>query len=151
MPYNGDMEHCGPFQRTPSRRHLGLAQMIGEALLPFSYLLAPTKESTPQTLIQLRCDLGLSRGHMAALLGIRKDHLRHWEKGSRKPSRPAQKLIWLIHSMAHESHPIQDAFTLITWGRLKWKRGNTRVQEYKSSKHSEYPRKKGYRPNKQYM
>ena len=25
------------------------------------------------------------------------------------------------------------------------------IQEYKNSKHSEYPRKKGYRPNKQYM
>ena len=59
--------------------------MSGEALLPFSDLLAPTKESTRQTLIQLRCDLGLSRGHMAALLGVRKDHLRRWEKGTRHP------------------------------------------------------------------
>jgi DNA-binding transcriptional regulator YiaG len=103
----------------PGRDKTAECYFSGEATLPLAEICAPSKESTREMLIQLRQSLGLSRGHMAALLGIRKDHLRRWEKGSRKPSRPAQKLIWLIHSMAHESHPIQDAFTLITWGRLK--------------------------------
>jgi len=118
MPYNGDMEHCGPFQRTPSRRHLGLTQMIGEALLPFSYLLAPTKESTRQTLIQLRCDLGLSRGHMAAVLGVRKDHLRRWEKGTRHPSASAQKLVWVLDTLHTQSDKLRDALSIATWGRV---------------------------------
>ena len=90
----------------------------GEATLPLAELCAPTKETTRKTLIELRHELGLSRGHMSALLGVRKDHLRRWEKGDRKPSRPAQKLIWLMHSLANNHLPIQDAFTLITWGKL---------------------------------
>jgi DNA-binding transcriptional regulator YiaG len=117
MPYNGDMEHYGPFQRTPSRSHLGPTQMSGEALLPFSDLLAPTKESTRQTLIQLRCDLGLSRGHMAALLGVRKDHLRRWEKGTRLPSASAQKLVWLLDTIHTKPDRLRDALSIATWGR----------------------------------
>ena len=117
MPYNGDMEHYGPFQRTHSSRNSSHSHMSGEALLPFSTLLAPTKESTRQTLIQLRCDLGLSRGHMAALLGVRKDHLRRWEKGTRHPSASAQKLVWVLDTLHTQPEKLQDALSIATWGR----------------------------------
>ena len=116
MPYNRGMEHCGPFQRTPSSRPLSHSHMSGEALLPFSTLLAPTKEATRQTLIQLRCDLGLSRGHMAALLGVRKDHLRRWEKGTRHPSASAQKLVWVLDTLHTQPEKLQDALSIATWG-----------------------------------
>ena len=90
----------------------------GEATLPLADIFAPTKETTRKTLIELRHDLGLSRGHMAALLGVRKDHLRRWEKGIRKPSRPAQKLIWIMHSLSQGDFELKDALSLITWGKL---------------------------------
>ena len=117
MSYNRDMEHCGPFQSTPTSRHLSHSYVSGEALLPFSDLLAPTKETTRQTLIQLRCDLGLSRGHMAAVLGVRKDHLRRWEKGTRLPSALAQKLVWLLDTIHTKPDRLRDALSIATWGR----------------------------------
>ena len=39
----------------------------GEATLPLADICAPTKETTRKTLIELRHDLGLSRGHMGVL------------------------------------------------------------------------------------
>ena len=111
------MEHYAPFQHTHTSRNSSPTKISGEALLPFSDLLAPTKESTRQTLIQLRCDLGLSRGHMAALLGVRKDHLRRWEKGTRHPSAPAQKLVWILDTLHTQPNKLQDALSIATWGR----------------------------------
>ncbi len=108
------------FAQPPRERNISESSWTrpsGEFLLPFSDLLAPTKETTRQTLIQLRCELGLSRGHMASLLGVRKDHLRRWEKGLRSPSRPAQKLIWLVDSLAHRPETLGDALSIATWGR----------------------------------
>ena len=91
--------------------------LSGESLLPFSTLLAPTKEATRTTLIRLRQELGLSRGHMAALLGVRKDHLRRWEKGTRHPSASAQKLVWMLDTLHTQPEKLQDALSIATWGR----------------------------------
>ncbi len=102
----------------PGRDKTAECYFSGEATLPLAEICAPSKESTRETLIQLRQSLGLSRGHMAALLGVRKDHLRRWEKGSRKPSRPAQKLIWIMHSLSQDDFELKDALSLITWGKL---------------------------------
>jgi DNA-binding transcriptional regulator YiaG len=91
--------------------------LSGESLLPFSTLLAPSKNQTRQTLIHLRSNLGLSRGQMAAVLGVRKDHLRRWEKGTRHPSASAQKLIWLLNTLHTQPDKLRDAFSIATWGR----------------------------------
>ncbi|MDP6180337.1 MAG: hypothetical protein QGG48_10635 [Desulfatiglandales bacterium] len=93
------------------------SRLSGEALLPLADLMAPSKESSRATLVNLRRHLGLSRGHMASLLGVRKDHLRRWEKGLRSPSRPAQKLIWLIDSMANKPENLRDSISIMTWGK----------------------------------
>jgi DNA-binding transcriptional regulator YiaG len=93
------------------------ARPSGEVLLPFSTLLAPSKEATRATLIRLRQELGLSRGHMAAVLGVRKDHLRRWEKGTRHPSASAQKLVWLLDSLHTQPDKLRDAFSIATWGK----------------------------------
>ena len=98
--------------------HSNQNRFSGEATLPIAEICAPTKETTRKTLIELRNALGLSRGHMAALLGVRKDHLRRWEKGARKPSRPAQKLIWIMYSLSQGDFELEDAMNLITWGRI---------------------------------
>ena len=100
-----------------SRSSVGITQVSGEAILPFADICAPSKETSRETLISLRRSLGLSRGHMASLLGVRKDHLRRWEKGLRSPSRPAQKLIWLIDSMANKPENLRDSISIITWGK----------------------------------
>ena len=92
--------------------------LSGEALLPFSSLLAPSKQQTRLTLIHLRKQLGLSRGQMASILGVRKDHLRRWEKGTRQPSASAQKLIWLINKLFEKPKDLKDALTIATWGRV---------------------------------
>ena len=92
--------------------------LSGESLLPFSSLLAPSKEATRATLIRLRQQLGLSRGHMAAGLGVRKDHLRRWEKGTRHPSASAQKLVWLLNTLHTQPDKLRDAFSIATWGRV---------------------------------
>ena len=92
--------------------------LSGEALLPFSTLLAPSKEATRATLIRLRQELGLSRGHMAAILGVRKDHLRRWEKGTRHPSCSAQKLVWMLDTLHTQPDKLSDAFSIATWGRV---------------------------------
>ena len=91
--------------------------LSGESLLPFSTLLAPSKDQTRHTLIQLRSTLGLSRGQMAAVLGVRKDHLRRWEKGTRHPSASAQKLVWLLNTLHTQPDKLRDAFSIATWGR----------------------------------
>ena len=91
--------------------------LSGASLLPFSSLLAPSKAQTRQTLIHLRNHLGLSRGQMAAVLGVRKDHLRRWEKGTRHPSASAQKLIWLLNTLHTQPDKLRDAFSIATWGR----------------------------------
>ena len=91
--------------------------LSGESLLPFSTLLAPSKNQTRQTLIQLRSTLGLSRGQMAAVLGVRKDHLRRWEKGTRHPSASAQKLVWMLDMLHNRPNKLKDAFSIATWGR----------------------------------
>ena len=92
--------------------------LSGESLLPFSTLLAPSKDQTRHTLIQLRSNLGLSRGQMAAVLGVRKDHLRRWEKGTRHPSASAQKLVWLLNTLHTQPDKLRDAFSIATWGRV---------------------------------
>ena len=91
--------------------------LSGESLLPFSSLLAPSKAQTRQTLIHLRNHLGLSRGQMAAVLGVRKDHLRRWEKGTRHPSASAQKLVWLLNTLHTQPDKLRDAFSIATWGK----------------------------------
>ena len=91
--------------------------LSGESLLPFSTLLAPSKDQTRHTLIQLRSTLGLSRGQMAAVLGVRKDHLRRWEKGTRHPSASAQKLVWMLDMLHNRPNKLKDAFSIATWGR----------------------------------
>ena len=110
------------YKQPPIGKTLGLKsnqnRFSGEATLPLADICAPTKETTRKTLIELRNNLGLSRGHMAALLGVRKDHLRRWEKGIREPSRPAQKLIWIMHSLFQGDFELKDALSLITWGKL---------------------------------
>ena len=126
---------------TQSRSSVGITHVSGEAILPFADICAPSKEVTRETLICLRRSLGLSRGHMASLLGVRKDHLRRWEKGSRRPCRSAQKLIWLIDSMAHNSENLKDSISIITWGK-SWELGNTRDQEPKALKESNESKKK---------
>ncbi len=108
------------FAHPPRERNVSESSWVrpsGEALLPFSDLLAPTKEDTRQTLIQLRHNLGLSRGHMAAVLGVRKDHLRRWEKGTRHPSAQAQKLVWILDTLHTQPNKLQDALSIATWGR----------------------------------
>ena len=112
------MEHYAHFQHAHTKNHLGQTQISGEALLPFSKLLSPSKESSRKTLIKLRCSLGLSRGHMAALLGVRKDHLRRWEKGTRSPSASAQKLVWMLDSLYNQPKKLRDAFSIATWGKV---------------------------------
>ena len=92
--------------------------LSGESLLPFSTLLAPSKDQTRHTLIQLRSTLGLSRGQMAAVLGVRKDHLRRWEKGTRHPSASAQKLVWMLDTLHTQPDRLSDAFSIATWGRV---------------------------------
>ena len=103
------------FQTTCVERSTPLS---GESLLPFSTLLAPSKNQTRQTLIHLRSNLGLSRGQMAAVLGVRKDHLRRWEKGTRHPSASAQKLVWLLNTLHTQPDKLRDAFSIATWGRV---------------------------------
>ncbi len=103
-------------QITPETNYLQNS-LSGESLLPFSRLLAPSKEATRATLIRLRQQLGLSRGHMAALLGVRKDHLRRWEKGTRHPSASAQKLVWLLNTLHTQPDSLKDALSIATWGK----------------------------------
>ena len=103
-------------QITPETNHPHNS-LSGESLLPFSSLLAPSKAQTRQTLIHLRNHLGLSRGQMAAVLGVRKDHLRRWEKGTRHPSASAQKLVWLLNTLHTQPDRLRDAFSIATWGR----------------------------------
>ena len=104
-------------QITPETNHLQNS-LSGESLLPFSSLLAPSKDQTRQTLIHLRNHLGLSRGQMAAVLGVHKDHLRRWEKGTRHPSASAQKLVWLLNTLYTQPDKLRDAFSIATWGRV---------------------------------
>ena len=99
---------------TTNRLHNSLS---GESLLPFSSLLAPSKDQTRHTLIQLRSTLGLSRGQMAAVLGVRKDHLRRWEKGTRHPCASAQKLVWMLDMLHNRPNKLKDAFSIATWGK----------------------------------
>ena len=103
-------------QITPETKHLQNS-LSGESLLPFSSLLAPSKAQTRQTLIHLRNHLGLSRGQMAAVLGVRKDHLRRWEKGTRHPSASAQKLVWLLKTLHTQPDSLKDALSIATWGK----------------------------------
>jgi DNA-binding transcriptional regulator YiaG len=55
---------------------------------------------------------------MAAVLGVRKDHLRRWEKGTRHPSASAQKLVWLLNTLHTQPDKLRDAFSIATWGRV---------------------------------
>jgi DNA-binding transcriptional regulator YiaG len=54
---------------------------------------------------------------MAAVLGVRKDHLRRWEKGTRHPSASAQKLVWMLDMLHNRPNKLKDAFSIATWGR----------------------------------
>ena len=101
----------------PGRDKTAECYFSGEATLPLAEICAPSKESTRETLIQLRQSLGLSRGHMAAVLGVRKDHLRRWEKGTRHPSASAQKLVWVLDTLHTQPEKLQDALSIATWGR----------------------------------
>ncbi len=94
------------------------SSVSGERLLIFSELAAPSKQESRDVLLRLRRQLGISRSHMACLLGVRSDHLRRWEKGIRHPSRPAQKLIWLLDSLSNKPSRVQDALSVATWGRV---------------------------------
>ena len=63
---------------------------------------------------RLRRDHNLSRTKLAAMLGTTVDTLRRWEDGSRKPSGPSRKLIWLVSTM-FEGNPPETVLDLILW------------------------------------
>ena len=61
--------------------------LSGELTLQVAKLLKPSKMETRKTLLTLRRDLKLSRGQMAAILGVCKTTLRRWEDGIQDVSR----------------------------------------------------------------
>ena len=68
-----------------------------------------------ETLLKLRRKHSLSRGHLAALLGVSLGTLRRWEEGTRNPSGAARRLIWLVNGMLTGSPP-RNLWETITWG-----------------------------------
>ncbi len=53
---------------------------------------------------------------LAALLGVPLVTLRAWERGSRRPSAAATRLLWLMHKMllADQRKPV-NALDLVSW------------------------------------
>lgn len=56
----------------------------------------PDAAQTRRTLLRLRGEHGLSRGKLAALLGVDVSVLRRWEEGSRRPCAPARRVVQLV-------------------------------------------------------
>jgi transcriptional regulator with XRE-family HTH domain len=56
----------------------------------------PDAAQTRRTLLRLRGEHGLSRGKLAALLGVDVSVLRRWEDGSRRPCAPARRTVQLV-------------------------------------------------------
>ncbi len=92
--------------------------LSGELTLQVAKLLKPSKMETRKTLLTLRRDLKLSRGQMAAILGVCKTTLRRWENGQRQPSAATQKLIWLIHNLCHPSRRAGNLLDIAMWGQI---------------------------------
>ena len=115
---------------TPTQQAFGLTQatinpggqvvrnLSGELTLQVAKLLKPSKMETRKTLLTLRRDLKLSRGQMAAILGVCKTTLRRWETGQRQPSAATQKLIWLIHNLCHPSRRAGNLLDIAMWGQI---------------------------------
>ena len=92
--------------------------LSGELTLQVAKLLKPTKMETRKTLLTLRRDLKLSRGQMAAILGVCKTTLRRWENGQRHPSAATQKLVWLIHNLSCPSRRAGNLLDIAMWGQI---------------------------------
>ena len=92
--------------------------LSGELTLQVAKLLKPSKMETRKTLLTLRRDLKLSRGQMAAILGVCKTTLRRWENGQRQPSAATQKLIWLIHNLSCPSRRAGNLLDIAMWGQI---------------------------------
>jgi len=97
---------------------LTFQNLSGELTLQVAKLLKPTKMETRKTLLTLRRDLKLSRGQMAAILGVCKTTLRRWENGQRQPSAATQKLVWLIHNLSCPSRRAGNLLDIAMWGQI---------------------------------
>ena len=101
------------FKALPSIRsdgELGFA-IPGKQLLEWARYFAPTVEQTRQTLLRLRITFDISRGVLAANLGVSESTLRSWETGRRNPLISARRLIWFLDLVAHGDAPAN----LILW------------------------------------
>lgn len=56
----------------------------------------PDAAQTRRTLLRLRREHCLSRGKLAALLGVDVSTLRRWEDGKRRPCAPARRTVQLV-------------------------------------------------------
>lgn len=75
-------------------------------------------EPTRVTLLRLRREHGLSRGHLAACLGVGIWTLQAWEQGIRQPGCIGRKMIWLLASMLDDTAP-ETLEHLATWNRFR--------------------------------
>jgi DNA-binding transcriptional regulator YiaG len=87
-----------------------------------NYLLAkvftPKGQEIRQMLLELRKQLGWSRGFAAAVIGVSESSIEKWERGRRKPIGASRKMIWFLHSKClQKDNKIRNAWDLATWGQ----------------------------------
>jgi DNA-binding XRE family transcriptional regulator len=75
----------------------GLYRIPGWIACTVSLAFKPKPEECRQMLRAMRSRADLSRGQLAALLGVQLDILRRWEEGRRTPCAAARRLIQLVH------------------------------------------------------
>lgn len=90
----------------------------GELGLQFAKVLRPTPSETRQAILALRRKLCWSRAHLAALLGVPLNTVRRWEDGSRNPSAPARRLVWMLDSLFNAPERLTNLPSLLTWGKI---------------------------------
>lgn len=98
----------------------------GELGVEISRLFGPTVTETRKSLLELRQKLGCSRAHLAALLGVPIETLRRWEDGTRNPSAPARKLIWMLQALIYAPERLTDFFSIASWGITTQSKARTR-------------------------
>lgn len=91
------MWHSGPMMTLEVPRCPHRAGELPGSLCAFVAKTAlPDAAQTRQTLLRLRRGHGLSRGKLAALLGVDVSTLRRWEDGKRRPCAPARRTVQLV-------------------------------------------------------